>query len=205
MALSRYPLYSAAIAALLSAGSAVPAHANYIITLASDGGGPGAYTYTYDVSVDADQRLDGVGTAGANPSFFSILDWGTYSSISESGDMASDFTFSNPLVSPPAFDQAPADSPFIGNVQANFMGTATIGPSTALGTFTLTTNLAPDLHTVYYEAEATKAVGLSEGDQSGNTTATEAPNAVPEPGSLTLSGAGLVFLGGIIMRRRRRT
>jgi hypothetical protein len=42
----------------LLAGAGGTANANYILSLSSNGGVVGAYTYTYDVSVDNGQRIE---------------------------------------------------------------------------------------------------------------------------------------------------
>jgi len=188
----------------LGLGCTWGAQASYIITLASQGGSLGAYTYTYDVSLDALQKVTpgDIGTTG-NPSFFSVLDIGTYTSIGETGLLSTDYTFSNPLVSPKAFDQNPPDSPLIANVQADYIGTATLAPLTALGTFTITTTIGPSIRSdVSYEAQSIKAVGNAAGLPAGNTTFTSGPAVhVPEPSTFALLATGFVGLGFI--RRRR--
>jgi len=188
----------------LGLGCSWGAQASYIVTLASQGGSVGAYTYTYDVSLDALQKVTpgDIGTTG-NPSFFSVLDIGTYTSIAETGLLSTDYTFSDPLVSPKAFDQDPPDSATVANVQADYNGTATLAPLTVLGTFTITTTVGPSIHTdVSYEAQAIKAVGSAAGLPSGNTTFTSGPAVhIPEPSTFALLATGFVGLGFI--RRRQ--
>jgi len=190
----------------LGLGCAGAAQANYIVTLASQGGTPGAFTYTYDVSLDASQMVTpgDIGSTG-NPSFFAVLDIGGYTSISETGLLATDYSFSDPLVSPKAFDQSPPDNPAIANVQADYTGTGTIAPSTGLGTFTITTLVGPSIRTdVQYDAQAIKAVGPAAGLPSGNTTFTSGPavTPVPEPSTFALLATSFVGLG--FVRRRQR-
>jgi hypothetical protein len=177
----------------------------------------GGYTFTYDAVLSFDGELT---TTSPFAQFGTLYDDSTtpLTVSNVTGDLATDFTFSQSLTNTPALNSTPTDSSSYDNVRFTFTGSPTGGPTTIfgspfnvgstqigtnpvdLGQFTITSPYSTETQ-VSFDGESTASYGTTAGSEQGNNGFTTAPRgAVPEPASLAvLAIAGVTALG----RRRR--
>jgi hypothetical protein len=206
--------------AALALGVAGSARADIITTLVGSPVQSGnQYLWTYDVELSFDSML----TPGQSMAQFGTLyDASKTTPVIENvtGDLASDFTFSFPLVAPAAYNVSPTDNPSLYDVRYtynNSVGTptleglpydVTIGSQSIevgtnlldLGQFTLVSPSNAEVLT-NYDGESFNSFGSAAGTPQGNLGFTDVPTAVPEPASLSAMGLTVV---GLLGRRRRR-
>jgi hypothetical protein len=190
-------------AALLVLASAL--HATLIPDLVSvtpSAINPGAFTWTYTVSLAADQQLN-----SANPwaHFWTLYDFGGFvdvvgvpvpftSSVQNSGIDAED-------IGPPL---GGGDDPGLENITFTWEGAGVVPGPDVFGLFQIDSVFAiPKID--FFEGQSSKLVpgDPSDNTRTGNIGRVEVPIFVPEPEILTIAslGSALVLLGR--WRRRR--
>ncbi len=162
------------------------------------GGAASGYAYVYSVSLDTQQIIN----TGVNAAFGTIYDFGpVLGTITSTGLLSTNFAFTTPSTSTPAFGTNPTDTS-LTNIRYTAIAPLTVAANTSLGTFTVIsayTGSASGGRQTYFDGQATKA---SDGVTiTGNIGLLPAPNLVPEPAT---AGLFLVGLAGALAIGRKR-
>ena len=195
-------LKSIGIALALSTTAAMlgsPASANIITSLVSITPSGSGFNWTYSASLAGTQDIE----QAVNNGFGTLYDIGTVSSLTRTGLLSTDFSFSQSLTNTAATGTAPTDSASILNLR--YIDTTTdIAASSALGTFTFFT-LVSGSHLTNFDGQAAlDTVGGSDDTPSGNIGFISAPNAsaTPVPAALPLFASGLLGLWAYGRKRK---
>lgn len=199
--------------ASFGAGAANPLVVNPILPnpVASPAGG---FLYRYEAGIADNEKLrSDFGTASNTaPDFFILHDFAGYigGSIAVTGPAAGSWTAVAELTSTPVVGIAPVDDPILFNLRFNFISLAQlVGPATTFQFEARSIGGTPSSLNTFTGATTKNAVGAGDDNANVATISTySGPDAsraaaIPEPGTLTLVGLGLLPLAGAFIRRRK--
>lgn len=170
---------------------------------------PGAYTYTYTVSLGAGETVvsgpvpvnptdTGLNVPPSSATYFTVYDFSGY--VAGSARQPTGWTpmVQNTGISPNGFGSpAVTDNPTIANITWYYTGSTPIVGPTPLGIFTADSmfNLTKP---VSFTSYSTKSAGEFAGTEVANQGTTTGPvGSVPEPGTYAMLGGGLIAIGAL--------
>jgi hypothetical protein len=202
---------------LNNGGSILSTPGNYgTITATQLGAGTAVDPYHVQVKIDLAAGERFVTTGSHDGIIFNLEGSPTLQSILVTSANASKFTVLNaPSYATGSYDDSPFAGPFEyaiswnGNGASNATESSITFDITAVGGLVLTPTLFSPSGTFYFAVDI--GSGCSTGDNgktscgfTGAVAAGDPPTKVPEPGTVTMSIAGLMGMAGLVMLRRRR-